>query len=130
MRAGLRYHPFSIIIIAVFLCACRQSSSTPRGPSAQGKAAMQSIESSINSGVLGFAGAGAPFSDPEGIIGECIWIFDANNRTQVAQGDCAESTPGKFRVPLRPGHYVVRGPGGNRSIEVKAGRWVKVESVA
>jgi hypothetical protein len=87
-------------------------------------------EPPIQSGVYGFSGGKVPGADfPEGVIGECIWIFDEANKNQIAKGECAERSPGKFRVVLKPGRYVVRGPGGNTPIEVKAGQWIKIESV-
>jgi hypothetical protein len=86
-------------------------------------------KASGQSGVYGFSGAKAGDNDPEGVIGECIWIFDHADKAQVAKGECRESDPGQFRVALTPGKYVVHGPGGNRAIEVKQGQWVKVVSV-
>jgi len=84
----------------------------------------------IQSGVYGFSGGKSPGADfPEGVVGECIWIFDQANKNQIAKGDCSERSPGKFRVVLKPGHYVVRGPGGNKPIEVKPGQWIDVESI-
>jgi hypothetical protein len=85
----------------------------------------------VQSGIYGFSGGKSPLStDPEGVIGECIWIFDAANKRQVAKGECSEKEPGKFRVVLNPGRYVVHGPGGNQHIEIKPGGWVKVTSIA
>ena len=81
------------------------------------------------SGVYGFSGAKAGDNAPEGVIGECIWIFDQANKSQVAKGECRESDPGQFRITLTPGKYVVHGPGGNRAIEVKQGQWVKIVSI-
>jgi hypothetical protein len=86
-------------------------------------------KSPVKSGVYGFSGARSGDRDPKGVIGECIWIFDRSNKAQLAKGDCLESDPGKFRVPLKPGKYVVRGPGGNRPVVVKDGQWVKVVSI-
>lgn len=84
----------------------------------------------IQSGVYGFSGGKAPGEDfAEGVIGECIWIFDQANKNQIAKGECNERNPGKFRVVLKPGHYVVRGPGGNKPIEVKPGQWINIESI-
>jgi hypothetical protein len=82
------------------------------------------------SGIYGFSGARAGDNDPQGVIGECIWIFDRLNKAQIARGDCSAGAPGQFRVALHPGKYIVRGPGGNRAIEVKAGQWVKIVSIA
>jgi hypothetical protein len=86
----------------------------------------------VQSGIYGFSGGRNPdpTAAPSGVIGECIWIFDAGNKNQVAKGDCAEKDPGNFRVALRPGHYVVHGPGGNQTVDVKLGGWVKVTSIA
>jgi hypothetical protein len=87
-------------------------------------------EPPIQSGVYGFSGGKVPGADyPEGVIGECIWIFDQLNKKQIAKGECTERSPGKFRVVLQPGRYVVHGPGGNEPIEIKAGQWIKIESV-
>ncbi|HEX4210596.1 MAG TPA: hypothetical protein VHY56_09400 [Candidatus Binataceae bacterium] len=68
-------------------------------------------------------------NDPQGVIGECIWIFDQYDNAQVAKGECHEKNPGQFRVNLKPGKYVLHGPAGNRQIEVKRGQWIKVVSV-
>ena|SRR6266478_3157519 len=85
----------------------------------------------VQSGVYGFSGArSAMASDPEGVIGECIWIFDAANQKQVAKGNCSEKRPGVFRVVLQPGSYVVHGPGGTKKVELKPGAWLKIESIA
>jgi hypothetical protein len=84
----------------------------------------------VESGIYGFSGGRAPGADfPEGVIGECIWIFDQLNHRQVAKGECSEHNPGKFRVVLKPGRYVVRGPGGNQPIALKLGQWIKIESI-
>jgi hypothetical protein len=93
------------------------------------KPAAQPPEPPTQSGVFGFAGGKVPYGDPEGVVGECIWIFDEHNQAQIAKGECAERTPGKFRVVLKPGRYVVHGPGGNKTVEIKQGQWVKVESI-
>lgn len=82
-----------------------------------------------HSGVYGFAGARLGDNDPQNVIGQCVWIFDAANKAQVASGDCEAGDPGQFRVALKPGKYVVRGPGGSRPIEVKPGHWVKLVSI-
>ncbi|HJU12814.1 MAG TPA: hypothetical protein VJ728_18165 [Candidatus Binataceae bacterium] len=87
-------------------------------------------EPPIQSGIYGFSGGKVPGADfPEGVVGECIWVFDQANKNQVAKGECTERNPGKFRVVLKPGHYVVHGPGGNKPIEVKAGQWIDIESL-
>jgi hypothetical protein len=100
-------------------------------PSATNTRALASpAEPPIQSGVYGFSGGKVPGEDfAEGVIGECIWIYDQLNKIQIAKGDCPEHNPGEFRVVLKPGRYVVRGPGGNQPIEVKAGQWIKIESV-
>jgi hypothetical protein len=91
---------------------------------------VQPPEPPIQSGVYGFSGGKVPGADyAEGVIGECIWIFDQLNKNQVAKGECTERSPGKFRVVLKPGLYVVRGPGGNKPVEVKPGQWIRIESL-
>lgn len=80
----------------------------------------------VESGVYGFSGAIKGESDLSGVMGECIWIYDADNKKQVAKGDCDQ---GNFRVVLKPGTYVVRGPGGNQKIDVKPHQWVKIKSL-
>src|SRR5215471_7538984 len=87
--------------------ACRAQTSGKSGTS-NAKAAQPAAEPPIQSGVYGFSGGKVPGSDyPEGVIGECIWIFDQLNKNQVAKGECTERNPGKFRVVLKPGHYVL-----------------------
>ncbi len=80
----------------------------------------------VESGVYGFSGAIKGGSSLSGVMGECIWIYDADNKKQVAKGDCDQ---GNFRVVLKPGTYVVRGPGGNQKIQVKPHQWVKIKSL-
>ncbi|HJU27880.1 MAG TPA: hypothetical protein VJ718_01840 [Candidatus Binataceae bacterium] len=84
----------------------------------------------MQSGVYGFSGARVG-NDPEreGFIGECISIFDSDNKRQVAKGECFENNPGSFRVALKPGSYMLHGPAGVERIEIKTGRWIKIESV-
>jgi hypothetical protein len=94
------------------------------------KRTQPAAEPPVQSGIYGFSGGKVPGADfPEGVIGECIWVFDQHNHNQITKGDCSEQRPGQFRVVLKPGHYVVRGPGGNKPIEVRAGQWIKLESV-
>jgi hypothetical protein len=109
--------------------ACRAQTAGISSPS-NAKAVQPAAEPPIQSGVYGFSGGKVPDADyAEGVVGECIWIYDQLNKNQIAKGDCTERNPGKFRVVLKPGRYVVRGPGGNQPIEVKAGQWIKIESV-
>lgn len=82
--------------------------------------------SGVESGVYGFSGALKAGTSMQGVMGECIWIYDGDNKKEVAKGDCDQ---GNFRVPLKPGHYVVRGPGGNEKIEIKPHEWVKIRSL-
>jgi len=84
----------------------------------------------VESGIYGFAGGRTDIAtDPEGVVGECVWVFDAQDKGQVTKGNCSERQPGKFRVVLKPGRYVVHGPGGNQKVEIKQGEWVKVTSI-
>ena len=121
----------SIILLIIVLAAPELASPQAAAPtrSVSGASAPVAGEPPVQSGIYGFSGGKVPDSDAEGVVGECIWIFDEHNRSQVAKGECAERTPGKFRVVLKPGRYVVHGPGGNRPIEIKPGQWVKIESV-
>ena len=100
------------------------SSATGPTPAAAGAA-----DSNPDSGVYGFAGARIAEGTQEGVIGECIWVFDESDRHQIAAGDCVATEPGRFRLRLRPGKYVIHGPGGNRPIEVKRGEWIEVTSL-
>jgi hypothetical protein len=106
-----------------------RSAITNPGAAAKGKPEARIASKSKVSGVYGFSGARVADGSPRGVIGECVWIFDASDKTQVTKGDCDEANPGKFQVPLTPGHYVVHGPGGTKAIEVKKGHWIKVISV-
>ncbi|MGH7841432.1 MAG: hypothetical protein ACREQT_07885 [Candidatus Binataceae bacterium] len=108
------------LMATILVLACRQRSPTTGANEASGKPG----------GIYGFSGAGTPEGSPEGVIGECVWIFDADNRTQVAKGECAPEDPGNFRLALKPGHYVLHGPGGNQKLHIRAGKWVKISSVA
>ncbi|MGH8013368.1 MAG: hypothetical protein ACREQ4_12800 [Candidatus Binataceae bacterium] len=125
MRTRIRLSPL-LALVFVFTAACHhgtKAAAPNKLPSAQTNVPIQS-------GVYGFSGAKVADSDTnEGVVGECIWIYDAHNQKQVAKGDCYQNDPGKFRVPLSPGHYIVRGPGGNTSIDVPRGGWTKVESI-
>jgi len=117
---------FAMLIVPVGNCA-QTSGKSEKIPA---KAAEVAAEPPMQSGIYGFSGGKVPGADfPEGVIGECIWIFDQANKNQIAKGECSERSPGRFRVVLKPGHYVVRGPGGNKPIEVKAGQWIKIESL-
>jgi len=95
-------------------------------PAAAKPAAAAASSGGVQSGVYGFSGALKAESAIMGAMGECIWVYDAKNKKQVAKGDCDH---GNFRVPLKPGTYVVRGPGGNQKIHVKPHQWVKVRSL-
>lgn len=133
MSMPLRKRRFLLVVLlAVGVVACQRSrtSSHAQKSMAQVSPSAANPGPPIQSGVYGFSGARVADSDADrGVIGECIWIYDEHNQTQVAQGDCYKNNPGAFRVPLKPGHYVVRGPGGNTPIDVKSGGWVKIESV-
>ena len=84
----------------------------------------------LQSGIYGFSGGKSDIaSDPEGVIGECIWVYGADDKTQVAKGICSDRKPGEFRVVLQPGRYVVHGPGGSQKVEIKPGKWVNIKSI-
>jgi hypothetical protein len=125
------FKSISMILLMTVLAYPEPASPQAAAPtrSASGASAPIAGGPPIQSGIYGFSGGKVPDSDPEGVVGECIWVFDEHNRRQVAKGECAERTPGKFRVVLKPGRYVVHGPGGNTPIEIKSGQWVKIESV-
>jgi hypothetical protein len=82
-----------------------------------------------DSGVYGMSGARSAGGAPEGIVGECVWIYDADDRRQVAKGECVEPNAGQFRIALKPGHYMLHGPGGIKPIEIPPGGWIKVMSL-
>jgi uncharacterized protein DUF3179 len=77
------------------------------------------------SGVYGFSGT----TSRMGVMGECVWIYDAANRNEVAAGHCFANSPGNFRVGLSAGHYVLRGPGGNKTLLIKDHTWTHVDSL-
>jgi hypothetical protein len=118
----------SIFVVCIVLFTVVTSS--PQTPRPAGRTQSNRSEAPIESGVYGFSGGKVPGADfPEGVIGECIWVFDQANKRQIAKGICSEKAPGRFRVVLKPGHYVVRGPGGDKRIELKVGQWVKIDSI-
>jgi hypothetical protein len=96
---------------------------------AQSAAAKPALEPPVQSGVYGFSGARVPDNPKQGFVGECISIFDSEDKRQVAKGECFNNSPGSFRVALRPGRYMLHGPAGIKPIEIKPGSWIKVESV-
>lgn len=110
------------LLVTIAIPACMRESKKTLAAKPTPAAASDEVES----GVYGFSGA-MKGGSPSGVIGECIWIYDADNKNQVAKGDCDE---GNFRVALNPGTYVVRGPGGNQRIEVKPHQWIKINSMA
>jgi hypothetical protein len=128
----MRHTTIALVALSAMLTlslACRAQTPGKSGTS-NANAAQPAAEPPVQSGIYGFSGGKAMGADyAEGVIGECIWIFDQLNKKQIAKGECAERSPGKFRVVLKPGRYVVHGPGGNKPIEVKAGQWIKIESI-
>jgi hypothetical protein len=119
----------AIVSILMALMVAAQISLLSNATDAASQSANALKEPPIQSGVYGYSGGQVPDGDPEGVVGECIWIYDEHNHQQVAKGDCSEKAPGSFRVVLKPGRYVVRGPGGNTPIEIKPGKWVRVRSI-
>jgi hypothetical protein len=87
-------------------------------------------EPPIQCGIYGFSGAKTPDSVARGVVGECMWIYDAQNQKQIATADCYQNNPGTFRLVLKPGRYMVHGPGGVKPVEVKDAGWVKIVSIA
>lgn len=118
------------LVISLLLASAGLGNLHARGSDAAGagRAHAEPVKTPpVQSGIYGFSGASvadSPF--PRAAIGECIWVYDAANEKQVAKGDCDR---GKFRVLLKPGHYVVRGPGGTQAVDIKPGGWVKINSV-
>ncbi len=126
MRCQLLSALIAIAILALLPAkTCADPTGAPRGK--DNASAAPPNGGGLQSGVYGFSGALKGGASLSGVIGECIWIYDSTNRRQVAKGNCDE---GKFRVPLPPGQYVVRGPGGNQKIDVKPHKWIKIESLA
>ncbi len=83
------------------------------------------------SDIYGSSGTASPFGKNKmGVVGECLWIHDILSRRQLASDDCSNENPGKFRIQLKPGKYVVRGPGGDKRVEIKSAQWTRVDSVA
>jgi hypothetical protein len=128
---AMRRAPLACLLAAATIATAgcgpkrRSEAVTPANHSPSSAASGKSGES----GVYGFSGARVAEGAPEGVIGECIWIFDESDHTQIAKGECGEAEPGKFRIALKPGKYVVHGPGGKQRIEVKRGTWLKVMSL-
>jgi hypothetical protein len=123
----------AIVLLAIFVLASPGQPQTATDNvriSAKAATAPEPPEPPIQSGVYGFSGAKAADSDPRGVVGECIWIYDAQNRKQIATADCYQNNPGTFRLVLKPGRYMVHGPGGVKPVEVKDAGWVKIESIA
>jgi hypothetical protein len=119
------------VLVASLIAAIAIALGCARGPRRADPPAPQDrvTGTGIDSGIYGFAGAHVGEGADEGVIGECIWVFDARDRRQIAKGECGTDEPGRFRLALRPGKYVVHGPGGNHPIEVKRGQWTRVMSL-
>jgi hypothetical protein len=120
LRAVIAAAMLSALVIGRYAVAAQNT------PDVRSAGPASSAESGVQSGVYGFSGALKGGSSLSGVIGECIWIYDSDNRKQIAKGDCDQ---GNFRVPLQPGQYVVRGPGGNQKVDVKPHQWVKIRSL-
>jgi hypothetical protein len=127
----MRFLVFCGALIVAAVLVHPASGGAQAGKSGDASKAAASGAPSAQSGIYGFSGTGAKgTSDPNtrsGVMGECIWVFDAPGKNQITTGNCA--SPGNFRVALAPGHYVVKGPGVSQSIEVKPGAWTKVDSI-
>jgi len=123
----------AIVLMAIFAVAPTgqtQTASDDMKISAKAATASAPPEPPIQSGIYGFSGAKTPDSAARGVVGECIWIYDAQNQKQIATADCYKNNPGTFRLVLKPGRYVVHGPGGVKPVEVREAGWVKIESIA
>jgi hypothetical protein len=121
----------AIVLVAIFSLAPAGRTQTAAGDAKIGtKVATEPPEPPIQSGIYGFSGAKTPDAPASGVVGECMWIYDAQNQKQIATADCYQTNPGTFRLVLKPGHYVVHGPGGVKPVEVKDASWVKIESIA
>ncbi|HVC44688.1 MAG TPA: hypothetical protein VND20_07700 [Candidatus Binataceae bacterium] len=109
----------------ILICGCG-----PKAPPATASApTTPASAASGGSGVYGMSGARLAGGAPEGVVGECVWIYDADDRRQVAKGECVEPHAGQFRIALKPGHYMLHGPGGVKPIEIPPGGWIKVTSL-
>lgn len=123
----------AIVLLAIFALAPAGRAQTATEDvkiSAKAPTASEPPEPPIQSGIYGFSGAKTPDSAARGVVGECMWIYDAQNQKQIATADCYQNNPGTFRLVLKPGRYVVHGPGGVKPVEVKDAGWVKIESIA
>jgi hypothetical protein len=117
-----------VTIAAAALCAFAMAYGLARAQSSSRSAAPP--KPPVQSGVYGFSGARVGLeTERKGFIGDCISIFDSDNKRQVAKAQCFDNNPGSFRVALKPGRYMLHGPAGVKPIEIKPGKWVKVESV-
>jgi hypothetical protein len=124
----MRAEPLSVAFVAAILLVAVTDGplAAQNKPATKATSTASSAADRAQSGVYGISGAVRGQGSPSGAIGECIWIYDAKNTKQVAKGDCDQ---GNFRVPLEPGQYVVRGPGGNEKIDIKPHQWVKIRSL-
>ena len=134
MRFTILARPILFIALVAFVMPGRAQASAANGAAAKTATADASRTRhkhapQIRSGIYGYSGAKMADNAPKGVIGECIWIYDGDNKNQISKGNCRKSDPGNFRVALAPGHYVVRGPGGNQKVDIEQGRWVKITSI-
>jgi len=123
----------AIVLAAIFALALAGQTQTPTDNvrfSGKAAAAHEPPEPPIQSGIYGFSGAKTPDAAASGVVGQCMWIYDAQNQKQIATADCYQNNPGTFRLVLKPGRYVVHGPGGVKPVEVKDAGWVRIESIA
>src|SRR6266851_7404463 len=84
----------------------------------------------FNPAFMGFQAQRRPTPPPEASSANACGSTMRRTKKQIATADCYQNNPGTFRLVLKPGRYVVHGPGGVKPIDVKDAGWVKIESIA
>src|SRR5216684_7643103 len=110
----------AIVLVAIFaLTPAGQTQTASENVKISAKAATASEppETPIQSGIYGFSGAKTPDSAARGVVGECMWIYDAQNQKQIATADCYQNNRALSAWCLNPAAMWFTGPAAlNRSM--------------